>query len=340
MIARGASRPDSPANAIVAARFRRLADLLEIDGANPFRVRAYRRAAATVETLRQDVAGLDLPALDALPGVGVDLAGKVREICRTTRLGLLEATEARVPPTLVELSGLPGLGPKRIRRLHAELGIRSAADLRAAVAAGALRNRAGFGVALERRLAAALATKPLRRWPLADAAPQAETLAAALRVLPGVEAAAVAGSIRRGRPDVGDIDLVAAAAPAAGVPRAFAALPQVAEVLACGRSRATVRLASGLQADLLVVGPESYGAALLHFTGSKAHNIALRQRAQSLGLKLSEYGLYRGRRRIAGRTEGEVYASLGLEAPPPPRREGRGAIEAAQAAPLRVVPKP
>lgn len=263
MIPRGASRLEATANAMVAARFRRLADLLEIEGANPFRVRAYRRAASTVETLQQNVADQDLPALDALPGMGTDLAAKVREICRTTRLGLLEATEARVPPFLVELSGLPGLGPTRIRRLHAELGIGSAADLRAAVAASALRNRPGFGLAQERRLAAALAMKPPRRWPLAEVAPQAEDLVAALRLLPGVEAAAVAGSIRRGRPDVGDIDLVPAARPTAAVASAFAALPQVAEVLACGPTRATVRLLSGLQADLLVVGPESYGAAVM-----------------------------------------------------------------------------
>ena len=319
----------SSANALVAADFRRLADLLEIEGANPFRVRAYRRAASRVESLPQDVAKMDIQTLDALPGIGADLAGKIREICQTAHLGLLDATEARTPPALVELSRLPGLGPRRIQQLKSELGVHSPSDLRAAIATGALRKLSGFGTTLEHRLVAALAMKPPQRWPLADAVPAAKALAAALRHLPGVEAATVAGSIRRRRPDVGDIDLVAAAVPGAEVTRAFAALPQVAEVLACGRARATVRLTSGLQADLLVVGPESYGAALLHFTGSKAHNIALRQRAQARGLKLNEYGLYSGRKRIAGRTEAEVYAGLGLKQLPHGRREGRGEIKEA-----------
>ena len=316
----------SSANAAVAADFRRLADLLEIEGANPFRVRAYRRAASTVESLRQNVGDLDFQMLDALPGVGTDLASKIMEICQTEHLELLDATEARTPSTLIELSSLPGLGPQRIQRLHTELGVRSAADLRAVIAAGALRKLPGFGVALERRLAAALSMKPPQRWPRAIAEPQAKTLAAALRRLPGVEAVCVAGSIRRSRPDVGDIDLVAAAVPGAGVTRAFVGLPQVAGVLACGRARATVQLATGLQADLLVVDPESFGAAMVHFTGSKAHNIALRQRARTRGLKLNEYGLYSGRERIAGRTEAEVYAGLGLPELPPARREGRGEI--------------
>lgn len=315
-----------PANALVAADFRRLADLLEIEGANPFRVGAYRRAAATVESLSQDVAKMDLQMLDALPGVGADLAGKIAEICQTAHLSLLDATEARTPSTLVELSRLPGLGPKRIQQLHTELGVRSISDLRVVIANGALRKLPGFGRVVEDRLCAALAMTPFQRWPRADAEPQARTLAAALRRLPGVEATSVAGSIRRGRPDVGDIDLVAAARPGAEVTRAFIALPQVAEVLACGSARATVRLTSGLQADLLVAAPESYGAALVHFTGSKAHNIALRQRAQALGLKLNEYGLHRGRTRIAGRTEAEIYAGLGLKMFPPTQREGRAGI--------------
>ena len=265
-------------------------------------------------------------AVYAAHDVGTDLASKIMEICQTAHLELLDATEARTPSTLVELSSLPGLGPQRIQRLHTELGVRSVADLRAVIAVGALRKLPGFGVALEHRLAAALSMTPPQRWPRAIAEPQAKALAAALRRLPGVEAVRVAGSIRRSQSDAGDIDLVAAAVPGAGVTRAFMGLPQVAGVLACGRARATVRLASGLQADLLVVGPESFGAAMVHFTGSKAHNIALRQRARTRGLKLNEYGLYSGRERIAGRTEAEVYAGLGLPESPPAGREGCGEI--------------
>lgn len=314
----------SAANALVAERFRRLADLLEIEGANRYRVGAYRRAAATVETLPQDVATLGLPALDALPGLGPDLAGKVTEICRTGRLAALDATEARLPSTLLALSDLPGLGPKRIHRLHEGLGVCSASELRAAALAGAVRGLPGFSPAIERRLLEALsvAGSALRRWPLEAAQPQAAALEAALLAMPEVSAAAVAGSIRRGRPTVADIDLVAAARDGAKVTRAFAALPQVDHLVARGRSRATVRLGSGLPADLLVVPAESYGAALIHFTGSKAHNISLRRRAKARGWKLNELGLYQAGRRFAGWTEGEIYAALGLAEIPPNRREG------------------
>ena len=313
----------SAANALVAERFRRLADLLEIEGANPYRVRAYRRAAGTVETLRQDVATLPLPALDALPGLGPDLAGKVTEICRTGRLAALDATEAQLPATLVGLADLPGLGPKRIHRLYWSLGVRGAADLRAAAAAGAVRGLPGFGPAMERRLLEALtgADPASGRWALATARPQAAALEAALRSMPEVSAASVAGSIRRGRPTVGDIDLVAAARDGAQVTRAFTDLPQVDRTIARGRSRATVVLKSGLQADLLVVPSESFGAALIHFTGSKTHNIALRRRAKARGLKLNERGLYQADRRLAGRTEAEVYEALGLAEIPPGQRE-------------------
>lgn len=315
-----------PANATVASRFRRLAELLDIEERNPHRARAYRRAADTVERLPGDVSSLlaaddGLARLDALPGIGPDLAGKIAEVCRTGALAALDAAEARLPVGVVRLSALPGLGPERVRRLRTELGVGSPEELGQAIAAGALSRLEGFGPRLQRRLTAAVSKDQPMRWPRAFAAPQAAELLRAVRSLPGVETAEIAGSLRRGRPDVGDIDLVAAAHPGAPVTETFAALPQVAEVLACGPTRATVRLASGLQADLLVVAPESYGAALLHFTGSKPHNISLRRRAKALGLKLNERGLFRGTRRIAGLTEAEVYAALGLRTPPPHLRE-------------------
>jgi DNA polymerase (family 10) len=320
-------------NDLVAARFRRLADLLEIEGENPFRVRAYRRAALAVERL-----GSRLPALlatpdraatlDALPGIGDDLAAKILEVCDTGRLRILEGAEGRVPPGLIQLLALPGLGPRRVRALHAGLGIRSAADLRAGLESGAVASLPGFGQRLAGRWAAALAQGDRRpgRWPLAAARPQAERLRLALAHMTGVTRAAVAGSIRRGRPTVGDIDLVVAADSAPGVASGFTALPDVAEVLACGQRQARVRLASGIQADLWVAAPDSFGAALIHATGGKAHNIALRRRAQALGLRLNEHGLHRGRRRIAGRTETEVYAALGLPFIPPARREGDAGV--------------
>ncbi len=315
----------APANAAVASRFRRLAELLELEGDNPFRVQAYRRAATAVAGLSEDVLQIvsqpdGLERLDALPGVGEDLAAKIAEVCQTGRLGLLDAVQARLPSSLVALSALPGLGPDRIRRLHRELGVQSCEDLRGAVEAGRLRSLPGFGAALERRLARALSRAPLQRTPRLEAQPVAEALRQSLLAVPGVERADVAGSLRRGRSDVGDIDLVAAAS-GANVTVAFSALPQVEEVLSRGPSRATVRLIGGLQADLLVAPPESYGAALLHFTGSKAHNIALRRLARRQGLKLNEWGLFKAEQRIAGKTEADVYGALGLTEPPPWQRE-------------------
>ncbi|WP_293678662.1 nucleotidyltransferase domain-containing protein [uncultured Phenylobacterium sp.] len=299
--------------ALVAARFRRLADLLEIEGANPFRVRAYRRAAVTAERL----------------------GPRLRELLAraTGRLRRLDETETRLPPGLAQLLALPGLGPKRIRRLHGELGIRGPGDLRAALDAGAVRRLRGFGPALEQRLRAGLATRRADGWPSATAAPHARSLHAALEAMPGVMAATIAGSLRRGRPIVGDIDLVVAAESPGDITQRFTALPGVAEVLTCGETQATVRLTNGLQADLRIAAPDAFGAMLIHFTGSKAHNIALRRRAQARGLKLNEYGLYRGRRRLAGRTEAEIYAALGLAEIPPARREAEGEIEAAERPP-------
>lgn len=333
--------PDPPPTApvlsgLTAARFRRLADLLEIEGANPFRVRAYRRAAVTVERL-----GARLPellarpdayaALDALPGIGDDLAGKILEICETGRLAALDDAERRIPPGLVQLLALPGLGPKRVRMLHAGLGIRGLADLRAALTAGKVARLPRFGGSLAAQWTAALAgpKPPGSRWPLATAQAQAEPLRRALAELPGVVGAAIAGSIRRGRPVVGDIDLVVAALPGAGVTARFIALPEVAHVISCGERQARVKLGSGLQVDLWVAAPESFGATLIHATGAKGHNIGLRRRAQALGMRLNEHGLHRGRRWIAGRTEADVYAALGLRLIAPARREGEGEIEAA-----------
>lgn len=314
-----------PANAVVASRLRLLADLLELEDANPFRIRAYRAAADTVLNLSEDVARIvdradGLQRLDAMPGIGEDLARKIAEICRTGQLGLLNEAQTRLPAHVIALLALPGLGPVRIRRLQVELGIQSVEDLRAAVAAGRLGGLPGFGAALQRRLADALSRRPPQRTPRSEAQTAAQALREALLASPGVEKADIAGSLRRGRPDVGDVDLVAASS-SKTVTRAFAALPQVEEVLACGPSRATVRLAGGLQADLLVVEPQSYGAALLHFTGSKAHNIALRRLARSQGLKLNERGLFKGARQVAGQTEAQIYAALGLAEPPPWLRE-------------------
>ena len=321
-------------NADIAEIFYRLAELLEIEGANPFRIRAYRRAAATVEDLAQPAATLLARGedLSELPGVGEDLAGKIREICETGRLGALEDIEARTPSALAKLTAVPGLGPKRVRVLHEALGVRSVEDLVKAASAGRIRGLPRFGAAFEERLLRALKAAPAdapQRLRLSVAEEYAADLTAFLRALPGVGEAVAAGSYRRRRETVGDLDILATATDGPSVAEAFAAHPEVAAVLAKGPTRVTVVLRNRLQVDLRVVDAESYGAALVYFTGSKAHNIALRKLGLARRLKINEYGVFRGERRVAGATEAEVYRSVGLPFIAPELREDRGELEAA-----------
>lgn len=323
-------------NTDIANIFNRVAELLEIEDASPFRVRAYRRAAQTLQDLGEPAAALLARGedLDELPGIGEDLAGKIAEICRTGRLKALEELEARTPASLVSLTAVPGLGPKRARALHDRLGVDTVEDLLRAALGGKVRALPRFGEAFEKRLVASLKAAPAvgrGRLRLASVEEQVDVLLTFLRDCPGVSRAAVAGSYRRRRETVGDIDLLAIAPEGKAVTEAFAMHEDVVRVLGKGSTRATVVLKSGLQVDLRVVPEESYGAALLYFTGSKEHNIALRKLGQARDLKINEYGVFRGERRIAGRTEAEVYASVGLPYIEPELREARGEIEAAQA---------
>ena len=322
-------------NEEIAQRFLEIADLLEIEDANPFRVRAYRNAARVVgehpERLDQ-VARSDPESLKELPGIGDDLAAKIVELVRTGRLEMLHELEKRTPPGVAELMRLPGIGPSKARALHDALGITSLAALRRALELGHVRELPGFGERTEARLLAALVAREAegeRRALRAVAAVPAEAIADALRAAPGVEACDIAGSFRRGRDTVGDLDILVAAGDGEPAIETFCSLPDVRSVLARGGTKATVRLATGLQVDLRVVPPDSYGAALLYFTGSKAHNIALRRQAQRRGLLLNEYGLHREKKRIAGRTEEEVYRAFGLPWIPPELRENAGELEAA-----------
>ncbi|MGZ3273903.1 MAG: DNA polymerase/3'-5' exonuclease PolX [Caulobacteraceae bacterium] len=323
-------------NTDIANIFNRMAELLEIEDANLFRVRAYRRAAQTLQDLGEPAAALLARGqdLDDLPGIGEDLAGKIAEICRTGRLKALEELEARTPSSLAQLTAVPGLGPKRARALHERLGVETVADLAQAAAAGKVRSLPRFGEAFEKRLLASLAAAPnpgQGRLRLASVEEQVGALLTFLRAAPGVTQAAAAGSYRRRRETVGDLDLLAISPDGQAVANAFAAHEDVAQVLGKGSTRVTVVLTSGLQVDLRIVPKQSYGAALLYFTGSKEHNIALRKLGQAAGLKINEYGVFRGETRIAGRTEEEVYASVGLPYIEPELREARGEIAAAQA---------
>ncbi|MCK6492034.1 MAG: DNA polymerase/3'-5' exonuclease PolX [Nitrospira sp.] len=322
-------------NADVAALLEEIAALLEIEGANPFRVRAYRFAARTLRDLTHDVAEMVAKGEDltALPGIGEDLAGKIKDIVATGTTAVLEQERKKVPATLTELLHIPGLGPKRVQTLSQALKVRTLADLEQAAREGRIQALPGFGAITERRIREALTarTGEERRMRLADAVPYAEALVEYLRQVPGVERAAAAGSYRRGKDTIGDLDLLVTARLGRQVIDRFVAYPGVDSVSAKGDTKASVRLRNRLQVDLRVVPQESYGAALLYFTGNKDHNVALRQLAQQRGLKINEYGVFRGDSRVAGETEESVYQAVGLPWIPPELREGRGEIEAARA---------
>ena len=319
----------------VAELFDRLADLLEIEGANPFRVRAYRNAARLIRSLPRDVADMVAAGEDLtrLPGIGEDLAGKIKTIVETGTLPLLEEEARKVPPELAELLEIEGLGPKRVKVLHEVLGVRSLEDLERAVNAGKVRELPGFGEKTERAILEGIQRLRAQygRMLLATAEPVAEALREHLAATSGVERVEIAGSYRRRKETVGDLDILAIATPDSPVMDRFTTFEAVARVQSKGTTRSTVHLRSGLQVDLRVVAPQSYGAALQYFTGSKAHNIAVRRLAVKRGLKINEYGIFRGSRRIGGAEEEAVYASVDLPWIPPELREDRGEIEAAMA---------
>jgi len=320
-------------NADIARVFDEIADLLELGDENPFRVRAYRNAARIVGGFGTDLAaeieaGRELPKL---PGIGEDLAAKIHEIVATGSCALADKLRKKYPAGITDLLRLPGLGPKRVATLYRKLKISSPEALARAAAEGRLRELSGFGEKTEARLLEVASAQLLkkRRFPLATAAQYGEPLAEFLRAIPGVDQVVIAGSYRRRRETVGDLDLVVTAKRPAEVMRRFTAYPEVKDVLAAGETRSSVRLQCGLQVDLRVVAPESFGAALHYFTGSKAHNIAVRKLALARGLKLNEYGVFRGTRRVAGDTEESVFAAVGLPWIPPEQREDQGEIEAA-----------
>jgi len=321
-------------NADIAAIFDEIADLLEIQGANPFRIRAYRNAARMVQELGRDLRELvrDGEDLTELPGIGADLAGKIVEIAETGGCAMLNKLHKQLPAALTELLKLPGLGPKRVKALYHELDIHTPEQLHRAARDGRLRELPGFGAKTEQRILAALEARrgAPRRVKLAVAAQYAEGFRDYLAKTPGVREAVVAGSFRRCRETVGDLDILVTTDDPARAMKRFVGYDEVTKVLAQGETRATVLLASGLQVDVRVVEPESFGAALHYFTGSKAHNIAIRRLGQQRKLKINEYGVFKNGKRVAGQTEESVYKSVGLVYVPPELREDRGEIELAR----------
>ncbi len=325
-------------NADIASVFEEIADLLEIENANPFRVRAYRNAARQTEGMGVPVADMVAKGEDLteLPGIGDDLAAKIREIVETGKCQFLEKLRKKTPPTITELLKIPGLGPKRVRALYHELDVQTLEQLARAARDGRIRELPGFGAKTEQTVLDAISAHVTeqKRFKLAVAAQYAEPLKEYLEKIRAAKQVVIAGSYRRFRETVGDIDILVTAADSENVMDRLVSYDEVRDVLAKGTTRATVVLKSGLQVDVRVVDEDCFGAALQYFTGSKAHNIEIRRLAQQRKLKVSEYGVFKGKKRIAGDTEESVYRAVGLPWIPPELRENRGEIEAARAGKL------
>lgn len=325
-------------NPDVVRALERIADLLEVRGENAFKVRAYRLAALQVENLGIGVAELAAGGrLREVSGVGPAIAGKLEELVTTGRLASLERLQEEVPVSLLEICALDGVGPRTAHLLWTQAGIRTVEELEVAARSGALAGLPRMGARTVANLLRALERRrgpvaPQRR-PREAVAPLAEGLLEALRALPGAVRAELAGSFRRGRPTVGDLDLLVATDRPAAVLAAVAALPQVERVLLRGDTKCSTLAGGGLQVDCRAVAPEQFGAAWQYFTGSQAHNIRLRGMALRAGLTLNEYGVFRldGGGRVAGETEEGVYAALGLPWIPPAEREsGSARVEATE----------
>jgi DNA polymerase (family X) len=322
-------------NPDIARLFDEVADLLEIQNANPFRVRAYRNAARTIRDYPEPIAELvrgDKKDLTEIPGIGEDLAEKIGDIVSTGELPLRKQLAAKLPAGLLDLLRIPGLGPKRVKLLYSKLKVKSAADLTKALDSGKVQKLKGFGPKMEEKMRAGIGQAQVteRRMLLNEAETQAQAIVGYLKAGGDVRQIEVAGSYRRRRETIGDLDILVTSDASAAVMDRFVRFGEVGEVVSKGETRSTVKLRSGLQVDLRAVEPAAYGAALQYFTGSKAHNVELRKIAQEHGYKLNEYGLFKGTRRVAGKTEQEIYAKLGLDWIPPELREARGEIALAE----------
>ncbi|HLP25972.1 MAG TPA: helix-hairpin-helix domain-containing protein, partial [Acidobacteriota bacterium] len=335
----------------IAAVLTDIATLLELKGENPFKIRAYVTGARVIETLSEEEIAERVAAetLDEVKGIGEALAQKVGELVRTGKLEFYEKLKASLPPGLVELLEIPGVGPKKIKALHEQLGIDSIAKLEEGCKAGKVAALAGFGEKTQTKILEGIANRVAygKRHVWFEAWHVAEPILAGLRALPQVEQAEHAGSLRRRLETVGDLDFLVASREPQPISDWFVRWPGVKEVTAHGETKTSVRLESGIQADLRIVPPEQFVFALHHFTGSKDHNVQMRGRALQRGLSMSEWGLVpaegegtakqkaedRGRKTDI-KTEEQLFRALGLNFIPPELREGRGEIETAESGPL------
>lgn len=319
-----------------ADAFNRIADLLELKGENPFRIRAYRRAALNLRNLPEDLEGLvKSGSLETIPGIGKDLAAKIQEIVATGRLRFLEDLKKEIPEGLSSLMAVPGIGPKTAKLVHDRYKVKSVEQLETLVKSGKLRKLPGFQEKKEQNILRGirLLKAGQERIPLGVAIALADQFIRPLQEMPEVERISAAGSLRRRSRTVGDVDILITSREPAKVMDRFVGLPGVAQVQAHGRTKSSIRTAEGIQVDLRVVDAGSFGAALVYFTGSKSHNIRIRSLANRRGLTINEYGVFRlkGNRRLAGKEEEDVYKTLGLPWIPPELREDLGEVEAAAA---------
>ncbi len=324
----------SMSNAELARIFDRIADLLEISGQDRFRINSYRRVARTINDLTEDAAELaQQRRLAELPGVGKGTVAKIEEYLSSGKIALLEELEAKLPPGLPDLLRIPGMGPKTVALAHNELGVASIDDLKAAVDDGRLAELPGLGKKSVEKIAAGIEFLAASggRTRLGVALPIAEDLLEQVREIDGVQAASLAGSIRRGAETIGDVDILCQGENGKTIIQHFVNFPQVTRVLASGETKGSVtvvtRDGNELQIDLRVVPAGSFGAALQYFTGSKEHNVRLRELAVKKKLRLNEYGLFNGETVLAGAREEDIYAGLGLPCPPPELREDRGEFD-------------
>jgi len=317
-----------------------LAKLTALDEGSPqaFKVRAYENAIAGIESHPEELSGLTKAELTEIKGVGNSTADKILELEATGEVAKLETLREMYPPAFVALTKIPGLGPKTLKMLRSQLGIEDIESLKAAVDAERLRELPGLGEKSEQKIARAIGRLGLhgkdRRTPLVEVLGFANSLARRIAEIDGVVEAVPCGSIRRFSETIGDVDIVVATKKPGLVGEAVLAYPEVTEVVGAGETKISFLTRVGLQVDIRTVRPDQLGSALLYFTGSKAHNIALRQKAIDRGLLLSEYGLFEDDEVVVSETEGEIYQALGMQVVPPMLREGSGEVEAASAGEL------
>lgn len=322
-------------NSEFAKAFREIAELLELKGENPFKIRAYQRAAQNIDDLSRELPDIyrekGLAGLQELPGIGHDLSLKIEEYIKTGKIASYKKLAKEFPKGILELVNIPGMGPKTALLLHDKLGIASPAQLEKAARAGKLRDIPGMGAKKEENILRGLDLKKKSRgrFLLDEATAYAEMIVEKLQELPEAKKVLPCGSLRRGQETIGDIDILVISRRPERIMKVFTTLPAVQNILAHGETKSSVVLKNGMQADIRVVPAKSFGAAAHYFTGSKAHNIHIRQLAQQKGWKVSEYGIFKGAKQIGGETEEGIFGKFGLQYIPPELREMRGEFAAA-----------